>query len=1847
MPQKKSAMTIQENDPGLMSLEDYLESQNKRHIRHPSDSYDFDLADMNQDYKDWAMGSNKDFKLHQRMNGWTILKDDELIGVSDGHTLWVAHQYLNQIPEYFYGGPAHEAVDVKLGNPVAVKYPAEYLSRVFNVQQHTKATYPVLLQQMGRYELRATKQPETNQGVNLALCHDGLVVAVAQNEWGATLIVVAQEYRHRGLGPLMHKYWAQYNPEFKSGGYTWEGEQMAIRAWANRVRELASHGIYTKLIQEGKMTAEKAKALIQEAVTKSGHPANLEDPQEERPHLLLHNIDNIGFTLYDSRFIEHQDENYIKAHGFMRGSQEHEFYYALDYEPAYRKMANAIALQLARDTDVQLHMDGPSDLLEPEGLPVKQEGDRIELTQDVIDLQPLFAYEHQLLTSQDPYGQIGDLLLGMAESKSWGKAKLGSIDKTAAPEPLEVHKRQVYYHGIDKCDDALAEKILQEGLTIDPKRGERWGVHLQPQKAVYLTTDLGIALGYATGRGSSIDLMEHAGKLAENLYVAEVSGKVLQANIEIDEDHLDDIFDGNDDFSWLPEPTAKWFQQQAEAGFSSTKDLIKQMPSQVAYDLIETFPNLAHYTTTPVKCIYKWEQGDRTPDEFLDDLQLIANSGGVPVGMSKVFRPQGQKAAKSYSMPLDEAVQEHERLVKVLKSPSHKDDLEEAKEQGAELARMKQAALPKTARPEQVSTPAFRSWFGQSKVVDQDGNPLPVYHATDTHFHVFDHGQAGRNTNDEGAYVEWSKVGFHFTDNLQYAEDHASGLESGAIMLTYLRIEHPYELTDTDWHRALQDMESGETDAEDYVDMLKGDGYDGIIMEVRDNGVCSTHYIVFDPNQIKSAIGNNGDFDTSNPSIIASATPTVFPSSKVRDPQGNLILCYHGSDKTFDQFDIPEHGVAYFTPSPDYGYVKRSPQGYQCYLDIQNPYWADSVSDAEGAGSWPTWIQELKQQGHDGIIYADPKNLTKGPSGWGDDWPQFIVFSPKQVHMVERSQKISEQHKWQAPSFEQMAWLGCSRKAYNRAKARLEGLQFPLTIYRAARLSDEQALRTQGVGVYWTEQLSRARLYTPAGRNAQGDTFVLRAQVTAKDVDWDSTFSANLEPYGNTGVREQEIRLNFGVHLRINGIKREKESDFRATTIHATASKTSKRSLGAVVRSVAISHEAYKILGNHADDFMTGGCWAFAEALHRNLPGSSLKALVDETGQVEHVMVGYSGMLYDAEGVWTPTSRCRTFEDEFKRPVTVSTFHADQAGEVECPASVVAGLSKLFAQALGRKVQAAGIKLPMEKVEAFISSAKAAIIKYLKQVQARYDGSTQIQDAKQLPIAWAPGSFQSTLPHFIRVTGFSANPVEPDSSLYVEDQVHLTLGTTQDSGHVIVAGEMSTSKEQQSLKLTEKPYSKRGSMTLCLAPDVTLAEAIRKLQKDPEEQKHLRAIIVHEITHAFQYLSMDIKPIPSYMHPTGEPFVGPDGRTMQYYTRDDAAYRNDPKEQEALKNQLIDRCSSYFRRKNKRHVTEQDIKALLATDPVWRAWEEDLTLENKQEIYKEVYQALSQAKSRLLQASPLPVTDSPQFKAWFGNSKVVDDEGNPLPVYHGALRSFNRFDINKAHKDTFFGPGFYFSGSPADVARNYSTPEGPDHLQNLENIAENIQYDLEQDPDYEGLSDKELGEKAMEMAKKDYAGGGELAPQTFKVYLKMEKPAYWDGPRPTRIPVNMRLIQQLGPLGGWDSRGWADFLYDYVGEEIPIPTLFKKLQDACLNLEDDEGNPTSCGAVIAKILRAKGYDGIIMLEPHKQFKRMNFKGDVHYIVWKPSQIKSAIGNSGRFNPKSPLLVASPNSMRAN
>ncbi|MEC5323317.1 LPD38 domain-containing protein [Aurantimonas sp. A3-2-R12] len=199
---------------------------------------------------------------------------------------------------------------------------------------------------------------------------------------------------------------------------------------------------------------------------------------------------------------------------------------------------------------------------------------------------------------------------------------------------------------------------------------------------------------------------------------------------------------------------------------------------------------------------------------------------------------------------------------------------------------------------------AFKRWFGDSKVVDADGKPLVVYHGSkwgdpdDSDF-AFETGHTGAD--------EIGSVGFYFTDDRQAAISYAQGGEPAAV---YLRAENLLDLRDAEAKNAVKaaikqggsygirsDNMSTDTtidniendvgaDAETFFDWANevsggeanylinaiakwaaNQGHDGMVFSDGNRGEIADSYAVFEPNQIKSATGNNGTFDPNDDRI--------------------------------------------------------------------------------------------------------------------------------------------------------------------------------------------------------------------------------------------------------------------------------------------------------------------------------------------------------------------------------------------------------------------------------------------------------------------------------------------------------------------------------------------------------------------------------------------------------------------------------------------------------------------------------------------------------------------------------------------------------------------------------------------------------------------------------------------------------------------------------------------------------------------------------------------------------------------------------------------------------------------
>lgn len=181
----------------------------------------------------------------------------------------------------------------------------------------------------------------------------------------------------------------------------------------------------------------------------------------------------------------------------------------------------------------------------------------------------------------------------------------------------------------------------------------------------------------------------------------------------------------------------------------------------------------------------------------------------------------------------------------------------------------------------QTSTPEFKKWFDGSKIVDDNGKPKIMYHATLADFSEF-------RANTRGVHFvspssEWTS---------DFITEEGSVLNSGtSLMPVYISAKNPFDFENKDHVKALaiktglgkfgiDQIKTGHwSRLEDRTTLLaiKDLGFDGLY--VMENGIKNLG--VFNSTQIKSAIGNAGTFDATNPNILAQESRGQFNPSNL------------------------------------------------------------------------------------------------------------------------------------------------------------------------------------------------------------------------------------------------------------------------------------------------------------------------------------------------------------------------------------------------------------------------------------------------------------------------------------------------------------------------------------------------------------------------------------------------------------------------------------------------------------------------------------------------------------------------------------------------------------------------------------------------------------------------------------------------------------------------------------------------------------------------------------------------------------------------------------------------------
>jgi hypothetical protein len=290
-------------------------------------------------------------------------------------------------------------------------------------------------------------------------------------------------------------------------------------------------------------------------------------------------------------------------------------------------------------------------------------------------------------------------------------------------------------------------------------------------------------------------------------------------------------------------------------------------------------------------------------------------------------------------------------------------------------------------------------------------------------------------------------------------------------------------------------------------------------------------------------------------------------------------------------------------------------------------------------------------------------------------------------------------------------------------------------------------------------------------------------------------------------------------------------------------------------------------------------------------------------------------------------------------------------------------------------------------------------------------------------------------------------------------------------------------------------------------------------------------------------------------------------------------------------------------------------------------------------------------------------TETAAFKAWFSGSKVVDEDGQPLVVYHGTTSDFDAFDRERANIESNLGGGFYFSSQREDVAANYAG-EGPDLTVRLGQRAERIANDTDRE-----YNDPEVIAEARAQLAVEHGG------MTLPVYLAIKNPAVLGGPNETVLTFEQTFDEETEEYGepegtlvdfveairevasdpryyDGDAETAAAQLFEAAADNDGVTVaqafelLSKSSDGAFVYATDSDFGGLAGHEMVRAALERAGFDGIVDRTVDQKFgtqrkvgKSMEGvrPGTTHFVAFRPEQIKSVF-NRGTFDPTDPRIL---------
>jgi hypothetical protein len=216
---------------------------------------------------------------------------------------------------------------------------------------------------------------------------------------------------------------------------------------------------------------------------------------------------------------------------------------------------------------------------------------------------------------------------------------------------------------------------------------------------------------------------------------------------------------------------------------------------------------------------------------------------------------------------------------------------------------------------------------------------------------------------------------------------------------------------------------------------------------------------------------------------------------------------------------------------------------------------------------------------------------------------------------------------------------------------------------------------------------------------------------------------------------------------------------------------------------------------------------------------------------------------------------------------------------------------------------------------------------------------------------------------------------------------------------------------------------------------------------------------------------------------------------------------------------------------------------------------------------------------------------TPEFKRWFGESKIVDAEGNPRVMYHGTGAEFEKF--RRSRSDV----GMHFGTAEQANDRLAYTAKGDDTQPSVVPVYLSIKNPMRL-PDVGAWNQYNVAHHLLEKFPQDRDRISRLnSPKAIREYIQ--------------------------------SKGHDGIVYRNTGESGGSEPYRAAINDIVRQLDEKYGSDRGSGAKKAADPLYKDWE-----EANRSYERHREKNaEDSYIAFDPTQVKSATANSGAFDPR--------------